>query len=122
VLFLIAFTLVVTVVLQQPWYTYNLMLLYPPLLGLVAGLTSAPQGQEAPPPRGLGWISVAVWVAPWAIYSGLVAIYLGGRTAEHRPGVAGLRRAGAADRHLARRADGPDVPVHLPGLGGFETR
>jgi hypothetical protein len=78
VLFLIAFTLVVTVVLQQPWYTYNLMLLYPPLLGLLAGLTSAPQGQEAPPPRGLGWISVAVWVAPWAIYSGLVAIYLGG--------------------------------------------
>ena len=41
VLFVAALTLVTTVVVQQPWYTYNLIFLYPPALLLLSALTRA---------------------------------------------------------------------------------
>jgi|GEM_PF-1184329 len=72
----IAMSLVVTTAVQQPWYTYNLVLLYPPLLLLVAHLTGRPLASPLVPPRGLGWIAVTVFAAPWVVYTLLAGAYL----------------------------------------------
>jgi hypothetical protein len=62
------------VAVQQPWFTYNLVLLYPPLLFLLATLLRP--GRFPAAPRLLGWLAVGLFVAPWAVDLLLYGVYV----------------------------------------------
>jgi hypothetical protein len=71
----VAGTFVATAAVQQPWFTYNLVLLYPPVLFLLAMLLRPGRG-PATPPRLLGWLAVGLFVAPGAVDLLLYGVYV----------------------------------------------
>jgi hypothetical protein len=71
-----ALTLVADLAAQQPWFSYNLVLLYVPMLALLAALRRPATGSP-PPPRTLGGLALAVFCAPWLVFPILYAAYLG---------------------------------------------
>ncbi|HUS15837.1 MAG TPA: glycosyltransferase family 87 protein [Chloroflexia bacterium] len=66
-------TLVAATALQEPWFVYNLVFLYAPVMVLLAELRA--RSTHPQPPRGLGWIAVVVCAAPWAVYPLLLTVY-----------------------------------------------
>jgi hypothetical protein len=71
----VAGAFLVTLIVQQPWYRYNLILLIPPLLCLLAGLRGGLPGVPRPP-RILGALAVAMIPIAWGVYGVLWAVYL----------------------------------------------
>ena len=71
----LAITLVINLAVQQPWFIYNLVLLYPALLGVWAAFCMAPSDLPAPP-RTLSWVALALFALPWLVYPGLGVVYL----------------------------------------------
>ena len=63
---------------QQPWYGYNLVLLYPPVLLLLASLRGRLVGGPQGAPRTLGTLALVVFALPWVVYPLLYAAYLAG--------------------------------------------
>ena len=62
---LVAATLVVTTVIQQPWhFSYNQILTYPALLLLLAGMLERTPTAIPPPPRALAGVTLAVVLLP----------------------------------------------------------
>jgi hypothetical protein len=69
-------TWVVVAAVQQPWFGYNLILLYPPLLWLLAALRHPPPTGAYTPPRLLDRLAIAVFALPWVTAPLLYGVYL----------------------------------------------
>ncbi|MDQ2807875.1 MAG: DUF2029 domain-containing protein [Chloroflexota bacterium] len=71
----LAITLVLTLAVQQPWFDYNLVLLYPALLTLPAALQRSQLTIPAPAPL-LSRIALATFSTSWLVALGLLVVYL----------------------------------------------
>jgi hypothetical protein len=65
-------TLVLTMLIQQPWFfTYNQILAYPAVLLLLVALVQPAREGETAPPRGLATITLALLLLPGLLNAGI---------------------------------------------------